>query len=383
MTRPKYKCSCLDPGAKRSGFGSLRILPSGRHQARYVGPDGRTHNAPTTFTTHGDAETYLATVRSDVVRSSWAAPSVAKVAPRTFGEFAEAELRRRATRSKAPLKGRTANNYRLLLDKLILPTFETVPVVDITPADVRAWYDELDPGKPVFRAHAYSLLKSILRAAVNDDLLVSNPCRIEGASTAETTHKPKPATLAQLETIVAEMPEQYRLMVLLAAWCAMRYGELAELRRRDVDVKAGVIHIRRGVTWVKHEPIVDTPKSKAGARDVAIPPHLLPAVRAHLREHAGIELLFPSRAGIQLTSSTLYTYYGPARRAAGREDLHFHDLRHTGAKMAGDTGATLKELMVRLGHSTPTMAIKYQHAELERDKVIAAKLSKIAKGGTA
>ena len=73
--------------------------------------------------------------------------------------------------------------------------------------------------------------------------------------------------------------------------------------------------------------------------------------------------------------------YYPAREAAGRPDLRFHDLRHTGATLAAATGATLAELMARLGHSTPAAAMRYQHAAAERDKVIAAALSKLATAG--
>ena len=86
------------------------------------------------------------------------------------------------------------------------------------------------------------------------------------------------------------MPEKYRLMVLLAAWCALRFGELTELRRKDIDLKAGVIHVRRGVAWVDSKPVIGKPKSDAGIRDVAIPPHLLPADQdAHRRDHAGLD----------------------------------------------------------------------------------------------
>ena len=55
------------------------------------------------------------------------------------------------------------------------------------------------------------------------------------------------------------MPERYRLMTLLAAWCALRFGELAELRRGDVDTKAGVLHIRRGVVRAAGQVIVKRP----------------------------------------------------------------------------------------------------------------------------
>ena len=67
--------------------------------------------------------------------------------------------------------------------------------------------------------------------------------------------------------------------------------------------------------------------------------------------------------------------YYPARKAAGRPDLRFHDLRHTGAVLAAQTGATLAELMSRLGHSTSQAAMRYQHAAADRDAIIAQRLS--------
>jgi integrase len=171
-------------------------------------------------------------------------------------------------------------------------------------------------------------------------------------------------------------------MVLLAAWCGLRFGELAELRRADVDTRAGVVHVRRGVTHTATGPVVGTPKSAAGVRDVAIPPHLLPAVRDHLAEHTGPArdaLLFVSPLGTHLRSdSRMHDEFRAAAKAAGRPDLTFHDLRHTGATMAATTGATLAELMARLGHSTPNAAMLYQHATSDRDRAIAEALSEFA-----
>ena len=63
-----------------------------------------------------------------------------------------------------------------------------------------------------------------------------------------------------------------------------------------------------------------------------------------------------------------------------RPDLHFHDLRHTGATLAAATGATLADLMARIGHSTPAMALRYQYAVEGRDQQIAAALSGFAQG---
>jgi integrase len=105
----------------------------------------------------------------------------------------------------------------------------------------------------------------------------------------------------------------------------------------------------------------------------------LPVIAAHLGDDitGGRDgLLFPAANGTgHMAPSSLYKVYYPARAKAGRPDLRFHDLRHTGAVLAASTGATLAELMGRLGHSTAGAALRYQHASADRDQVIAAKLS--------
>ena len=109
--------------------------------------------------------------------------------------------------------------------------------------------------------------------------------------------------------------------------------------------------------------------------------HLVPLVLAHLDQHvkpgSGAWLFEAVNGGALPPSSMDYWYY-PARKAAGRPDLRFHDLRHTGATLYAQAGATLKELMARLGHTTPTMAMRYQHVAEGRDRVIADRMSELA-----
>lgn len=358
-------------------FGEISKLPSGRFRARYVGPDGQRHSAAHTFDTKGDADTYLALRRSEVLREEWTPMQAARAA---FGEYAEAWLQDR------PLKPRTRQHYRQLLDKHILPTFADVPLKAITPVVVRRWHAGLLIDRPTLRAHSYALLRTVMQTALHDGEITANPCHIRGAGNVARATKTEPATLAELELIVQAMPERYRVMVLLASWCGLRFGEVTELRRRDVDLTKGVIRVRRAVTRVNGEFVVGAPKSRAGTRDVAIPPHLLPAVRDHiLGSIAGGKdaLLFPSASdpSKHLMSTAMQNHFVRARESAGRPDLRFHDLRHTGAVMAAQTGATLAELMVRLGHSTPAAAMRYQHAAQGRDAQIASALSAMVKGG--
>ena len=191
-----------------------------------------------------------------------------------------------------------------------------MPLRHITPDLVRDWYAVTAIDTPTLRSHAYGLLRTILGQAVRDEVIRSNPCHIRGAGNTKRVHKIKPATLAELEAIVTAMPARYRAMVLLASWCGLRFGELAELRRTDVDTKIGVIRVRRGVVRAAGETLVKAPKSDAGIRDVAIPPHLLPAVRDHLLRHAAAGrdgLLFPAKGGGHLAPSSLYRVYYRAR----------------------------------------------------------------------
>ena len=380
---------------KRRSFGQLRKLPSKRWQAFYTGPDTALHYASSTFETKMDAEAWLVDERRLIASDSWIAPADRHhaVTAAKLGPYAEAWLADR------PLKPRTRQHYRSLLDKQILPALGDKPLTALSPATIRTWYSGLGTATPTLRAHAYGLLRTVLATAVQDGLISSNPCHIRGAGQSKRVHKIKPVTLAELEVLVENMPERYQAMTLLAAWCGLRFGELTELRRGDLDMRNGRIKIRRAVVRVGGKAVVGTPKSDAGIRDVAIPPHLIPILREHLADHVEFgrdALLFPGATGDHLTSSSLYgrapgtrdragrklTAWGfyAARAAAGRPDLRWHDLRHTGAVLAAATGATLAELMARLGHSTSSAALRYQHAAQDRDAEIARKLSAMVKG---
>jgi integrase len=365
---------------QREPFGRIRKLPSGRFQAGYVGPDLALHHPSGTFETLLDARGWLAAERRAIDAGTWIAPGVRNQVqqPATLEPFANAWLADRQ------LKPRTRELYRSLLDQKILPMLGDMPLKGITSLTVREWYTSLGTEHPTRRAHAYSLLRTILGSAVTEDLITASPCRIRGAGNAQRKHQIKPATLVELEKIIAELPDRYGLMVLLACWCALRFGELTELRRKDIDLKTGKIMVRRAVVVVNGQAVVGTPKSSAGVRDVAVPPHLLPVVKQHLADHAAWGkdgLLFPAaQTGEHLGHASFFKTWDRARTAAGRPDLRFHDLRHSGAVWAAQSGATLAELMNRLGHTTPTMALRYQHVAEDRDTEIARRLSEMANG---
>jgi integrase len=145
-----------------------------------------------------------------------------------------------------------------------------------------------------------------------------------------------------------------------------------------------VLRVRRGVTRTSAGHVVKGPKSAAGVRDVPIPGNILEDVRTHLAEFAqpGRDgLLFPARHGGHLAPSSAYRWFYPAREAAGRADLRFHDLRHTGQTWAAAVGANLRELMARAGQSSPGAALRYLHEVDGRQREIAERLAELAAGG--
>jgi integrase len=361
-------------------FGNIRRLPSGRYQVRFTAPNGAYVTAPKTFDARIDAEAWLTDRRREIDAKLWNANTVAAPQRLTFGDYAAGWLAARQVAGR-PIKARTREHYDAILADHLLPTFGEDQLAAIMPADVRSWYAKTLADKPTMRSHAYSLLRTIMGSAVTDELIDGNPCRIVGAGRSKRVHKIRPASVAELATATAAMPPRLQLMVTLASWCALRFGETAELRRRDIDLGDEVIRIRRAAVRTKRGPTTSTPKSDAGIRDVTIPPHLVAQIEHHLTEHVGDQpdsLLFPNADGGHLQPSTLYRHWYKARAAAGRPDLRWHDLRHSGAVLAAATGASIAELMARLGHSTPQAAMRYQHVAAGRDREIAALLSKLA-----
>ena len=361
---------------RQNGDGNVRRLASGRWQARFTGPDGVTRSAGRTFDAKQDATAWLKRQVRDVELDEWSAPTAPSASPR-LRDYAEAWMTDRV------LKPRTRSQYRRLLDGDLLPTLGDVRVDRLSPATVRTWWSNLEPSRPVWNEHAYSLLRAIMTTAYREALIDANPCRLERTKSKRKITT-KVATADELGIILRRLPERYRAMVLLATWCALRFGELTELRRGDLDVYAGTVTVARGVVRVDGEVLVGSPKSEAGSRTVAIPPHLLGDLEDHLKRHVGAaqtSLLFPAASGGHMAPSALYRVWYPARKAAGRDDLRFHDLRHTGATLAAQAGATLADLMARVGHSTPAAALRYQHAAAGRDQLIAAALSDFATVG--
>src|SRR5581483_3002811 len=106
--------------------------------------------------------------------------------------------------------------------------------------------------------------------------------------------------------------------------------------------------------------------------------HVIPLLAEHLETYAGPERVFVGRSGQPMRGDALRLAFQRARAEVGLPQLRFHDLRHTGQTLAAEAGASLADLMRRLGHSSMVAAKRYLHATDSRDRQIAAALSRLA-----
>ena len=391
---------------RRSTLGTI-IEHRNHFKARYT-RGGKWHTPGHTFSTFALADQWLAEEQRLIDRDEWTPPADRRAAAEaehaaatlTFGTYSEQWIKERQVRGRA-LKESTAASYRNIRKRQLAP-FLGVPLVAITRATVAAWYRQLDAATPTRRAHAYALFRAVMNSAVDEGLVHENPVRVTGAGAQPRKPEVEIFTAEQVGQLADLMPAKHRAAVLIAAWCGLRFGELAALRRGDLDLpKTGpaVLHVRRGVVKVEGQHVLTTPKSTSGVRSVPIPPHIVADLRAHLKHwaqwgadglvfpptHAGAEYLTPGqlyghaptyrRDGTVRTPG--YGYYR-ARHLLGRDDLSFHKLRHFAVTNYAVAGATTKELMTLLGHAGPGVAMRYQHAATSRLSALAATVSAMA-----
>lgn len=379
----------------RESFGAFRILPSGRIQASYTGPDGKRYNAPQTFDNKTDARGWLSIQQAKLHTGQWSPMDTSRAdaakggRAETLETYATEWLGTRMNRHGEHLRPRTRVEYARLL-RTALAALSGERLNSITPEVIRKWYaDQTASGTRTQAARAYGFLKAVLTTAVEDGRITTNPCILRGAQNATTGRKVEPPTPAELQKILDAITPRYRAAVIIAAWGGCRFGELTELRRKDLilskdgrTVTSITVKVSRAVTKTTGEGfIIGKTKSEAGVRSITLPPHVVGIVVDHLNADVrpGPEsLLYPATDGTtHLAQSTFAKHWYPARKAAGRVDMPWHALRHYGATRAALAGATLKELQERLGHSTVAAAMRYQHTA-GRDAELARRMSELA-----
>ena len=370
-------------------FGSVRQLSSGKFQVRYT-LDGVSRTGKDTFLTRGDARAYLNSVQTDILRGTLTGSTVVR---ETLAEYGARWIVQRHG-----LKNSTRSQYSDDFRLHIAPHLGHHRVDKVTPDMIRRWRHELgerlvakldaessrsssattrDGSATV--ARAYRLLSAIYSTAVGDSVVANSPCRIKGGGKHKATERPI-LSVQEVESLADAVPTRYRALVLLLGWTGLRVGEAAALARTDLELdgERPAVRVSRRAYKVNSVVEYDNPKSAAGVRTIALPPHVVPELRAHIDHFVARDdlaaLVFTSENG----ASILGAYSRPMRKAfdsIARNDVRVHDLRHTGQVLAAEAGASMAELMRRMGHSTTDAAQVYMHATEDHGRAIAERLS--------
>lgn len=395
----------------------VRLLPSGRYQVRVPIPGKRKQAPVGTFPTVKAARAALEEAKVQVRNGTFLTPAQRAQQAKEAAEREAAEERAAnatvdtvseawfAWMEKRNLKRGTIDTRRSQYDMHVKPAFGETPIRQVTADQIDDWFASIAATRPGAARGAYAAASSLFAFAAGTarhaprtmkPYIRTSPCQIADA----TKHRPvrkqdrRICTPEEIQALADGMEPKYRFAVLLMTWCALREGEVLELRRKDfVTLPRGdraegktmvVIRVQRQVQRsLSGEMYVTTPKSDAGLRDVVLPPNLIPVWEEQLTRFAGFGrdgLLFPLHdhgRGDDWTMHRQLVYrfekslakFNADQEEQGKPTLTgftAHNLRHTGLTNAGYYTQSLTDLMALGGHSDPKVAMGYQHATTNR-----------------
>ena len=313
-----------------------------------------------------DAQAWLDGVTTSVQTGTYADPSAGRLA---MSEWADTWLA-----AQAHLKPTTLERYRGIVEHHIRPRWRTVKLADVRHEDVQAWVSEMSATRaPATVRKTYRVLSLMLSLAVRSGRLGRNPAdgvnlpRVVKRHHLYLTH----LQVAQLAAGAGQPPAtnrvapaerdaaaSYELVVLVLAYCGLRWGELAALKvgrvdlmRRRLDVVESVVEVKSVLTW-------GTPKDHE-RRSVPVPKFLAEKLTVFVAGRPPDELLFSGVRGGGVLRNRVFRRAGFDRAAAdlGLDGLHPHQLRHTAASLAISAGANVKAVQRMLGHASAAMTL--------------------------
>lgn len=352
---------------------------SGRIRAWYV-IDGVRHPAGHTFPNRAQADGWLKEEWSRRRSGTW----TDRRGRTTLREFIDEVW----WPTKVDLSVRTRELYEGLLKNWILAEVPRPPrrplalgdmsVMQITEDEIEQWHLSCRARKhAVACAKAYRLLSEIMIFADQKRAVARNPVHIKGAG-VESAPERDALTADDLVALSDAIEARHRAMILLATFGALRWSESLGLQRRDIQLDRRIVTLRRVIVEPdRGEKFVGPLKARdeKATRRVDLPDELIAMLEDHLERFVGAKptaWLVEDPARGLLARSQFRLLFEKAKSDTGLEDVTFHVLRHTGATWFAEEGATVREVMERLGHRSERMAMRYQHSAVERMRQLAS-----------
>ena len=261
------------------------------------------------------------------------------------------------------IRAGTREKYRLIIENKIKPGLGSRDLRTLDESDIQGFLNGLSPtlaGKQVNEVRA--VLLAALDRAVEQAHIPSNPCRRTERATEGHRRIIAMTEREQAAFLQAAQGTRYELFFRLALATGMRRGEIMGLRWEDIDLDAGVIHVRQAVTKIRTALVTGEVKSQSGVRDIPIAAPIMPA----LRDCKGSGLVFQYSTGSAVNPSYVLRSMKAICEKAGIPHYNIKDMRSTFATRAAERGVNPKTLMAIMGHSKVEVTLKfYTDATLE------------------
>jgi len=338
------------------------------------------------FKTKGQAERALSEALSEIHRGKFVRPTNGALSDYLIGWL---ESRR------ADLRPTTLYGYEKIVTKRIVPTIGHVKLSELDAVTLEAWYTQLltiggsNGGR--LSAKTVANIAGVLSAALSDavrlKLLRHNPtadARLPRREAREMTAWTEGEASSFLDSVRGE--RLYPLWRLVLA-TGLRRGELCGLRWSDVDLESGRLEV--AITRVvAEEVVIGSPKTKAGARLVALDAGTVAALAAWRQRQAEERLaagpawtdhgvVFVDELGVPPHPETITRWWNEAVTRTAVRRIRLHDARHTAATLALRAGVPLKVVTQRLGHADVAVTMRvYQHVTAQDDRAAAEALGR-------
>jgi len=327
-----------------------------RYRALYRRPD-RKQTQKRGFRTKKAAELFLATTEVDIAQGRYLDPSLARV---TVADWLDTWIK-----ARGDLRATTRSRVENIIEKHIVPELGSIPIGNLTRLRVQEWASAL-PGAPATVRKIVNVLSGALRFAVEDGRLPSNAAqRLKLPKPTKTrkrylSHNEVAALAQAIDAAKEGRQHGYGLVVLVLAYCGLRWGELSGLRIGDLDLDAKHprLTIEQTVVADRGYQRIEPPKDYE-QRSIPIPAFLVRLLRAQIAgRDSDAPVFYGIRAGTWLRNHVYRVgWFDPAATAVGLEGLTPHELRHTAASLAVSAGANVKAVQRMLGHASAAVTL--------------------------
>ena len=318
-------------------------------RVQYRSPDGRSRTKQG-FRTRTEAQAWADKNAVDIHAQDWIDPSAGKVTIQELGE--------RWLKMQTHLKPKTLHETEGLWRRYVHPQWGDMAASAIKPSTVQEWVATMDKsGSTVRQAHA--VLAKILDLAVMDNAIRVNPAR--GVKLPRKGKAVKVyLTEQQLGTLVDACKRNKEIVWLLGT-VGLRWGELAGLKVKDIDLLRSRINIERSAVTVGSDIAVGAPKSHE-RRSVAVPKSVMKLVANLVEGRDREEYIWARGDGTPLRVPSHEDWFDQAVKKCMAEDPEFpritpHGLRHVAAGLMVSAGANVKVVQRQLGHASAAMTL--------------------------